>query len=121
MQGITTLPACQTPAGYEPPLARDVDIWPAPIDGLYPLADGVEGYAVMDGHQIDIRVINAIKEGSGAVGRFLDSLSPRCVFKCVISRRLAGMLARRQWRCTFDYDPDCDDLIDVWSHPRSAK
>lgn len=44
-----------------------------------------------------IPMIVAEREGSGDVGRFLDTLPTdrRIAFPCVISRRLAGMLVRR--------------------------
>ena len=112
-------PACNTPSGYEPPVAVDTGEWPAPPpDSLYSLGAGVIGYAVYDNQKrIDIRVIIAEREGSGAVGTFLGSLSPRCVFKCVISNLLREMLMRRQWTETYERDPMTGEDVDVWAHP----
>jgi hypothetical protein len=78
---------------YEPPCAPPGTPF---IPGReWTLAPGVLGWAFDEGHRIIIPMILARREGSGAVGRFLDSLSPRCVVVCVISDRLAAMLARR--------------------------
>ena len=68
------------------------------------LAPGVRGFAVEQSGEVWIPVIVAEVEGSGAVGRFLDSLSPRCVIPCVFNPRLMGMLARRGWVPTFADD-----------------
>jgi hypothetical protein len=51
-------------------------------------------------------------ERSGAVGEFLDSLSPRCRIVNVISRRLAEMLARHGWTKTIEVTSD--ECVDVW-------
>ena len=75
------------------------------------LAPGVRGYAVESGGKICIPLIMAVSEGSGDVGRFLDSLSPRCVVPNVTSPRLMGMLIRRGWVPTFTNE------CDVWIQP----
>ena len=66
--------------------------------GNYELAPGVEGmaYRLPDG-LIYIPIVNAVREGSGDVGRFLDSLSQNCRIIGVVSLRLIKMLRRRGW------------------------
>lgn len=62
------------------------------------LAPGVHGYAMEDAEgRLYIPVIEAVTEGNGDVGRFLDALpKDRTVrFPTVMSARLAGMLERR--------------------------
>ena len=81
---------------------------------LYELAPGVEGYAIEHDGRIYIPVIKAKVEGSGDVGRFIDSLSPRCVFSSAISPRLQGMLMRRGFTKTMEVDSDFDEPFDVW-------
>ena len=75
------------------------------------LAPGVIGYAIEYEGEIWIPVIAAVREGSGDVGRFIDSLSPRCVIPHVFSSRLMGMLARRGWIPEFRNDGT------IWRHP----
>jgi len=82
---------------YEPPLSEqppDKKSWHA---GVKPLAKGVIGFAYRDGDEILIPLLLAEKKGAGDVGRFLDSLSARCVITNVTSARLEGMLRRRGW------------------------
>ena len=83
---------------YEPPLSEPVlslgKYWTA---GAKPLAPGVFGFAYAQGDEIWIPLVLAEKKGSGAVGRFLDSLSARCVIVDVTSKRLEEMLVRRGW------------------------
>lgn len=78
---------------------------------VYELAPGVIGYAVEHEGRIYIPLIQARKEGSGDVGRFLDSLSPRCCIPNVTSARLQAMLRRRGWEIA-ERDP-----VDVWMRP----
>jgi hypothetical protein len=85
---------------YEPPLTRAGSTLIPGQEGT--LAPGVRGYAILSNGLIYIPLIIAEKEGSGDVGRFLDSLSPRCVIPNVISSPLSGMLRRRGWRPYFD-------------------
>lgn len=61
------------------------------------IAPGVRGYAMADGPWVNIPMIAADPEGAGNVGRFIDSLSPKCRFCTVTSSRLEGMLIRRGW------------------------
>lgn len=112
---VLSRPACNTPDGYEPPLAADDGrSWPAPLDSVYELAQGVDGYAVDLGSGfIEIRVIMAQQQGDGAVGQFIDSVSPRVVFPLVVSGRLRGMLERRGWRKVVTANG-----ADVWVHPK---
>jgi len=76
---------------YEPPLA---EIGSELFPGQEPeIAPGVRGYAVESDGWVFIPIV--IGNGTGAVGKFLDSVSPRCVFPTVISHKLRGMLTRR--------------------------
>lgn len=93
---------------YEPPLSENGTL----LKDLGKLAPGVLGYAVLHEGRIYIPVIKSAKEGNGDVGRFLDSLSPRCVVANVTSSRLRGMLERRGWRETTEETPD--GPCDVW-------
>lgn len=92
------------------------------------LAPGVQGFAFGTRKYIYIPLLMAVKEGSGDVGRFLDSLSPRCRIVDVKSDRLKGMLVRRGWKAhvralprtlaTAMWDDDEDfveDGVDVWA------
>lgn len=100
---------------YEPPCVPEGTRM---ILGHEPLlAPGVRGCAYERGGRIEIPIMLAEREGSGDVGRFLDSLSPRCVIHCVISNRLVGMLLRRGWRETIE-QIDGED-VDVWVHPKA--
>lgn len=72
------------------------------------LAPGVSGYAIHSDGTVFIPLISADKEGSGDVGRFLDSLSPRCVIPNVTSNRLKGMLERR------GFSPEYNGEVDIW-------
>lgn len=87
----------------------------AAMDRLFvPLAEGVEGivHSRPDllglGHGLELGGIRATTEGSGAVGRYLDSLPEALpiVVPFVVSDRLAGMLERRRFEC-FDMESGC--------------
>lgn len=86
------------------------------------LAPGVRGYAIEgeDG-SVYIPLVIAEREGSGDVGRFLDSLDPSVNWKftSVISLRLAGMLERRGYERKTETLPGIDDsreiVFEVWS------
>lgn len=68
------------------------------VPGYEPLlAPGVQGTAFDTPEGIYIPLVRAKSEGSGDVGRFLDSLPTdrRICFPGVINHRLAGMLERR--------------------------
>jgi hypothetical protein len=99
---------------YEPPVVKVGSPLIPGQEGS--LAPGVRGYAVLDGDVIAIPLIIAETEGSGAVGKFLDSLSPRCVIPCVTSPRLMGMLARRGWIPTWEKQ-DSGEEVDIWKRP----
>jgi len=67
------------------------------MSGLNQLAPGVIGYAMMTEHGIVVPWLEAEKEGSGDVGRFLDSLPAGARIPTIISNRLLGMVQRRGW------------------------
>lgn len=85
------------------------------------LAPGVRGYAIegKDG-PVYIPLVTAEKEGSGNVGRFLDSLDPAVVWKfpSVISPRLRGMLERRGYQRKTETAPglgsEREIVFEVW-------
>lgn len=92
----------------------------SPMDGPYPgglelLAKGVTGYAMEEkpGGRIFVPVIQALNEGNGDVGRFLDRLPANVVIPNVTSSRLAGMLKRRGWKPKTEYEDG--EPCDVWS------
>lgn len=84
--------------------------------GFVSIADGVEGMVRDSGHTIEIGGIRAVREGSGAVGRFLDALPPnrRVVVPYVTSDRLAGMLERRGFVMRQRFDPNVGGWGFVW-------
>jgi hypothetical protein len=92
---------------YEPPTV--VAGTPCTFGGEGLLAAGVRGYAIEENGRIFIPLIIAEHEGNGDVGRFLDSLSPRCVIPNLTSPRLMGMLSRR------GFIPDWSEGVDIWS------
>lgn len=100
---------------YEPPL---VAIGSPMNEALDEIGPGVRGYAVESNGRIYIPLIEAIAPGNGDVGRFLDSLSPRCAIANAASERLAGMLIRRGWVETIEesHDGPCD----VWVKTKEA-
>lgn len=108
--------------GYEPPLTDPAVITRNKVSGE--LAPGVFGLALATNKYIYIPLIVAVQQGSGHVGRFLNSLSPRCRIVMVQSDRLRGMLLRRGWKsftmrlpqsiADLIWNDDDDDDIDVW-------
>lgn len=66
------------------------------------IAPGVDGKVVDHGTHIEVVGVRAQVEGSGAVGRWLDSLPPHSEVwvPLVTSDRLAGMLDRRGYQRT---------------------
>lgn len=62
---------------------------------IYP---GVHGEVVVRGNVTFVNFIWAKKEGSGQVGKYLDSLTGPVIFEAVLSARLRGMLERRGYR-----------------------
>lgn len=59
----------------------------------------------------------SLKRGNGDVGRFLDSLSRRCVVVNVCNARLAAMLKRRGWECRWVLVEEFGDKVDEWRRP----
>lgn len=97
---------------YEPPCTEEgTELIPGKEEYLAP---GVLGYAILKDNRILIPLIYAKKEGTGDVGRFLDSLSPRCVIPNVTSPRLMGMLARRGYLPVFGGEVIC------WERPERS-
>lgn len=90
--------------GYEPPLVEVGS--PMSFEETW-LTEGVQGYAVANGEEIWIPLISG--EGTGKVGKFIDSLTPRCCFVNVGNPRLVGMLSRRGWTPK----PD-ENGVDIW-------
>jgi len=91
---------------YEPPCSEAGSlITPGQEEFIAP---GVRGYAIQQGETVYIPLIIAENEGSGEVGKFLDSLSRRCVIPNVTSPRLAAMLMRR------GFAPTYDEGVDIW-------
>lgn len=91
---------------YEPPTVSQ------PYEGNpYLLAEGVIGVAIESEGTIYIPYIEAIQRGNGDVGRFISSLSSRCVFTTVTSLRLEEMLKRRGWVLSIErlVDPNYGD------------
>jgi hypothetical protein len=81
----------------------------------YTLGPGVVGYAIQVGEEIYIPMMDSLKRGNGDVGRFLDSLSRRCVVVNVCNAKLAAMLKRRGWQCKWKAAEECDGkMIDHW-------
>lgn len=102
---------------YEPKTVKSGAVLPL---GGYELFPGVTGYAVEKNGKIRIPVLDSVERGSGAVGRFLDALSPRCQIVNVISPVLRGMLVKRGWVRQIEYDPAADDNVDVWMPEEAA-
>lgn len=96
---------------YEPPVAEHCDEEAYHVANMQ-LAPGVIGCAAEINGEIIIPMIVAEKKGNGDVGRFLDSLSPRCVIQSVCSERLKGMLLRRGFQPVFLPGGD-----DQWRRP----
>jgi len=90
-----------------------------PLTGRETLAPGVLGYATETPDGLYVGFIAAEVEGSGAVGRYLDSLprDRRVVFPDVLSPRLAGMLGRRGFVPTVEWAAQSGELIDIWQRP----
>lgn len=79
---------------------------------LYELAPGVVGYTAEHDGITYVPMIEAMREGNGDVGRYLDSLPVGTRIPNVISDRLEGMLRRRKWLLTYEFN--IDERIDVW-------
>ena len=83
----------------------------------YRLAPGVYGYAIEAEGEIWIPFLRSAREGSGAVGRFLDRLPANVAVPNVISSRLLGMLQRRGWKNRTEPTPH--GPIEVWRPGRT--
>jgi hypothetical protein len=91
--------------------------------GLERLAPGVLGYTAEVGPALLVPLVIAEKEGSGDVGRYLDSL-PRdrpVIFPNVINERLAGMLERRGFRRGFLKAPDVEAVDAYIREPQEVE
>lgn len=79
------------------------------------LALGVWGHRFDTPDGIYIPVINAIRPGSGEVGRFLDSLprDRRVVFPTVLSERLRGMLERRGFVASVEWSEEWSVDVEI--------
>jgi hypothetical protein len=100
------------PGTYEPPCVEEGSTLDLGQEEF--LAPGVLGYAIDKGTYISIPLIYAKKQGSGDVGRFLDTLSPRCRIPNVTSPRLMGMLIRRGFSPVFTTE------VVYWERPDNA-
>src|SRR6266436_4078767 len=78
----------------------------------YPLGPAVVGYAIQVKAEIYIPLMHSLKRGNGDIGKFLDSLSKRCVIVNVCNEKLVGMLERRGWQCTWVTCEEMDGTVD---------
>jgi hypothetical protein len=80
------------------------------------LAPGVLGYTVEADGVLYIPVIMAEEEGSGDVGRYLDSLPRDRTVKVpgVQSDRLRGMLERRGFEADQEWAPEFEEYVEVF-------
>lgn len=79
------------------------------------LAPGVLGYKIETEDAIYIPLIQAVTEGSGAVGAYLDSLPADRAIKIpdVISDRLRKMLLRRGYVVTHEYAEEFEEDVEI--------
>jgi len=97
---------------YEPPVTNG-----GPLK-LYELAAGVKGYAMRnDEGLVYIPMIEATQPGEGDVGRFLDSLSPKCRIPNVINKKLMMMILRRKWTSYEEWAESHGEMVTVWRPP----
>src|ERR1700734_973626 len=96
---------------FEPPLSESG----SPLDFNSLLTSKIHGYAIEENGLIYIPLMMSLEEGKGHVGRFLDSLSPRCVIPNVTSARLRGMLERRGW--TTYTESGNQGACEIYRHP----
>ncbi len=87
----------------------------------YEFVPGVMGIAIEHDGRIYVQYIEAVRQGSGHVGRFLDDLDPGCILTYVINARMRGMLERRGWKKDYGLDP-YGRYVDLWTMkiPRRA-
>lgn len=86
------------------------------FDFIVELAPRVTGYTVETDDGLYVPVITAEREGSGDVGRFLDSLPKdrRVVVPNVVNPRLEGMLIRRGFTLTEEWSDAFEEMVPVW-------
>lgn len=100
-------------SGYVPPTIKEGTVG-RPGDEPF-LAPGVRGYAISSATGWTyIPLIIAEKQGSGDVGRFLDSLAKCCCIPNVNSPRLRGMLERRGYITRVESFIDSKDETVEW-------
>lgn len=89
-------------------------ISPADVPVIWP---GVQGIWFDQPEGIYVASVIAIREGSGDVGRMIDSMPAdrRIVFTTVISARLEGMLERRGYKEETEYYEG--EPYGVWVRP----
>jgi hypothetical protein len=89
------------------------------------LGPGVGGYCIDGEDGLFIPVITAVKEGSGDVGRYLDSLptNRRVVVPNVMNERLVGMLLRRGFvaRFTDEWLEETGESIEIYERAISGE
>ena len=80
------------------------------------LAPGVFGYSVESDGALYVPFIMAEKEGSGAVGKFLDELPTDRTVKVpnVESARLKGMLERRGFAPEMEWAEEFGEHVEVY-------
>lgn len=85
------------------------------LTGRERLADGVFGYCLETDRGLYVPWIMAEREGSGDVGRYLDSLPTdrRVVFPTILSARLAAMLGRRGFVATVEWAEEYEEWVEI--------
>ena len=93
---------------------------PTGLSEVYP---GVCGVMFDEGERgMYVPIVIAEAQGSGDVGRFIDHLLSEyhtVKFPCVLSVRLKGMLGRRGFRLTHEWDELGGEWVEVWVKERS--
>ena len=86
------------------------------LNGDEMLAPGVLGYSLETEEGLYIPFIAAVEEGSGHVGRYLDSLPTdrRVCVPGVLNSRLAGMLTRRGFTPIMEWTEQYEEWIEVY-------
>ncbi len=81
-----------------------------------PIAPGVVGYTMERPEALYIPFIQAVREGSGDVGRFLNSLPMTQTIRVpnVVSSRLEGMLKRRGFVLIWEWSEVFEEQVAVW-------
>jgi len=93
------------------------------LTGHERLASGVFGYTTETDGGLYVGWIAAEHEGSGDVGRYLDSLphDRRVVFPTVLSSRLVGMLLRRGFTVGEEYAEELGEWVDLMERPVTVR